>query len=159
MTDFNQAVLDALRHRSVDGERCHLVLFAAYRPDLAREMATDSGQRYFDFRREVMSAHGKMAHAQPLRLLDQALYEQSLDSGCVLMNAEALLATRPERERRAWLADVLERRYRNPLIVPLTLFGDEALAGHGRVIDLREKVMPEQSLISRLAHADMAATG
>ncbi len=159
MSDFNQAVLDALRHSAVDGERCHLVLFAAYRPDLAREMAVATGLHYFDFRREVMSGYGKMAHAQPLHLLDEALYEQSLDHGCLLMNTEALLATRPEQERRAWLESVLNQVYRNPLVLPLALFGDEAPVGHARVIDLREQAMPEQSLVSRLAHTDMAATG
>ncbi len=159
MTDFNQAVLDALRHEAVDGGRCHLVLFAAYRPDLVREMAVDAGLGHFDFRREVMSGYGKMAHAQPLHLLDEALREQSQDEGCVLMNAEALLATRPERERREWLESVLERVYRHPLVLPLALFGDEAPFGHARVIDLREQAMPEQSLINRLAHTDVAATG
>ncbi len=131
--------------------RCQLVLYAEYRLDLARQLADETGLAFRDFRREVLSGQGKRAHEQPLTLLDQDLSAHGRLTGTVIANVEALLATRPVDERRHWFADVLDRRFDYPLLLPLTLFADEAPTDHPGVIDLRERALPPQSLISRLA--------
>ncbi len=150
-------IITMIRHYGHGSAHCHLVLYAEYRLDLARQLADETGLVFRDFRREVLSEYGKQAHEQPLSLLDQAVIEQGDRAGAVIANAEALLATRPEQERRAWLAAIVDQPFAYPLLMPLALFGKETPPAHPRVIDLRERPLPEQSLINRLALSESMA--
>ena len=129
-----------------------LALLADYRPDLARQMAHALGLGFVDCRQAWLSALGWQAHTLGLETLTERLRE-AMDAegrGLVALNSEALLATKPAAERRAWLAGLPARTWPAPLVLPLTVYADEAPEVAG-VCDLRGMALPEQSFLNRLA--------
>ncbi len=147
---WQKLVLDALANVAAD--RCVVVVFPEYRPDLVEQMARTSKLVHLDFRRERMAPLGWNAAELPLDALDDAALSAMSDGrGVVLQNVEALLATRSREDRRAWFTRTLERSWPARLVLPVTLFATDLPAGDGRVIVLSHGSLPEEKVLSRLA--------
>ncbi|HIP52951.1 MAG TPA: hypothetical protein EYH03_02940 [Chromatiales bacterium] len=134
------------------GRGCYLVLMPEYRPDISKAFAQRLGLEMFDYRAEVMAPYGMEAHKIPLADLTDRLQQETAHTGILAHNVEALLATKPETERRKWLSDCLLADWPQPLLLVLSIFPDDAPTESGRVLDLRDLDFEDQSLISRLLH-------
>ena len=128
-----------------------LALMPEYRPDLARSIAHRFDLDFFDYRQEVMMPLGWGAGELTLESLDQTLQARTSEKGIVAFNVEALLATKPETERRQWLNDFSQVTWEKLVILPLALYTDEAPNDLLRRCDLRNAEIPEQGIVSRLA--------
>jgi hypothetical protein len=136
----------------VPADRCFVVVFPEYRPDLVEQMARSIKLAHVDFRRERMAPLGWNAAELPLEALDDAgLSAMSNGSGVVLQNAEALLATQPADDRRAWFARALDRSWPAQLVLPVTLFSADLPADREQVAVLPRGSLPEEKILSRLA--------
>ncbi|HRK18863.1 MAG TPA: hypothetical protein PK970_07895 [Hyphomicrobiaceae bacterium] len=130
-----------------------LVAFPQYRPTLVRAMAEAFDLAFVDFRAERLSALGSRAPQLELGALSEAIMEANAcyGRGVVLHNVEALLASKPEAERRAWLASVVAAGWGFPVVVPVALYQPEMPAAVDRVCRLDPEHIPEESLLMRLA--------
>jgi hypothetical protein len=136
----------------VAADRCVVVVFPEYRPDLVEQMARVIKLVHVDFRRERMAPLGWNAAELPLDTLnDTAVSAMAGGSGVVLQNAEALLATRTAEERRGWFTRALDRSWPAQLVLPVTLFGVDLPPRDGQVVVLPRGSLPEEKILSRLA--------
>lgn len=154
----------------------YLIVFETYRPDAVKMMAHALQLSFLDFRALHMAPLGSKAAQLPLSRIqevivaeitagagaaphgDQVAATQTRDeepetvcNGLVLHNVEALLATRAEAERRAWLSAFLAHPYSRPVLVPLSIFSAEAPAKPERVIVIDPVLLPPEKLLLRLA--------
>ena len=123
----------------------------SYRPDVVRMIADELGMAFCDFRTDYMAPLGWQAATLPLNRLDQVAADNSTDHGIVLHNVEALLAAKPEEERKTWLSDFLELETPHSVIVPLSVFFGEAPQDSSRVAWIEPADLPNEMLLTRLA--------
>ena len=135
-----------------DDSRGLIVRFPDFRPDLASAMARSLGLAFVDFRKERMARLGTGAAGLSLgELTEAALDAMEGGSGVVLHNAEALLGVHPRERRRQWFARLVSPGWIRPFVVPVTLFGDDIPANSPRVVLLEPALLPNETLLSRLA--------
>lgn len=134
-----------------NGRGAFAVVFPDYRPDLVLSLAHEFDFQHFDFRAEIMAPLAWQASRLELDDLDHNLQARLGRSGLVAQNVEALLATKAEDARRAWLLEFLERGYPAPVIVPIVLYPESLPCGHGRTSRVQPADLPTQSLLSRFA--------
>ena len=127
------------------------ILFPDYRPDLAKMIASTLGLRFYDYRLEKMLEKGWEASSISLKEMTQTLINESKQGGLVAHNVEALLATRSQQERQAWLYNFFKTDWPNPVILPLAIYQSEAPCLQPRVCDLELEDIPEESFLMRLA--------
>jgi len=148
--DWLKPVDAALAERG--GVGLFVVLFPAYRPDLVKALAHHLDLDFFDFRAQVMAKLGADAGTLDLDALERSIVGRTQQRGVALMNAEALMAVKPAPERKRWLRKVLGLALPCPAVIPLAIFADDAPIDDSRVVDLAAEVLPDQSLIGRLAN-------
>lgn len=129
-----------------------VVLFPEYRPDLVKALAHHFDLDFFDFRAQVMATLGADAGTLDLEALERSMISRTHQRGVALMNAEALMAVKSAAERRTWLGRALGLTLSRPAVIPLTVFADDAPVDDTRVVGLVADLLPEQSLIGRLAN-------
>lgn len=122
-----------------------------YHPALVEEMARALGLAYVDFRAERLKPLGWDAARLPLTAIDEAIAGSIAPSGLVLQNAEALLATKPASERRAFLAHFLDTPRGHPVIIPMAAHESDLPARCSRVVEIDADEAPQDSLLLRLA--------
>ncbi|MCU7838927.1 MAG: hypothetical protein KZQ94_06070 [Candidatus Thiodiazotropha sp. (ex Troendleina suluensis)] len=127
-----------------------IILMPEYRPDVARGIANHLGFEFFDYRQEIMLEFAREAHRLTLDQLSKTLAEKSEQSALIAFNVEALLAAKPENERKHWLLNCLQIAKENPVVIPLAIYIDELPIGDSRILDLRHSKLDEQTLVSRL---------
>ncbi|MEA3409944.1 MAG: hypothetical protein U9R74_00190 [Pseudomonadota bacterium] len=127
-----------------------LLCLPEYRPDLARTVADVLGCEFFDYRAEVMAPLGWQAHELSLDDLDDVLKQRADIGSVAAFNIEALLATKSAVERRGWLERFVETSYSAMVVIPLSIYVDDAPVGLGRVTFVDSR-LPEQSFLNRLA--------
>lgn len=127
-----------------------LVIMPEYRPDLSKALAYNLDLGFFDVRAQLLTPLGWNAHAYTLPALDAEIGSRTKDQGLLLHNMEALLATKAEHERRAWLWNTIENDWPSPVMIVLAVFGHEAPADHPRVHAVARAAMPEQTTVGRL---------
>lgn len=145
--DWLEAVRQMIAVHS--GHGAFVVVFSEYRPDLVRNLAYDLGFEHLDFRAEIMAPLAWQASCLELDDLDRTLQERVGRIGLLAQNVEALLATKADAARRAWLLDFLGRGYAAPVIVPIVLYPDSLPCGHARICEVHPADLPSQSLLSR----------
>ncbi len=128
----------------------YLLVMPQYRPELVREAAERYGFACRDFRRERLVPRGRAAAGLSLAELDRFLEEELEGPGAVVQNAEALLATRSEPERRSWFRRFLARERPFAVIVPVVLFGREVPCDPLRVVRPAPEELPADTLLMRL---------
>lgn len=145
------------------GTGAYLVLFETYRPDLVRAMAHAMSMRFIDFREQHMLPLGRDAARMPLARIGEAVVACDADgaapdcrqterqSGIVLHNVEALLASRDSSARANWMAGFIALPTRVPVIVPLAVFTNEAPEASTRVARIEASCVPQEKLLLRLA--------
>jgi len=128
------------------------VKFPSYRTDLAKQLAEELGLRFYDFREEYMLGFGSAAADIPLAALQYQI-ERVADRAPVLVhNAESLLSTIGDRQRRVWLGKFLKAKFANWVLLPVYLFGELVDETMGQVVEIDAEGLPSQGLISRLAN-------
>lgn len=137
-------------HLAAGGLR--FVVFPAYRPDLARDVAARLGLRFVDFRETVMAPLKWDAARLTLADLDDVIDVQGASGpGTVLMNVEALLSLKTAHERAAWFAAGLARPLPAPVLLPLVLYANELPpAAQARSHSFNAADLPEETLLDRL---------
>ena len=138
-------------YEQFNGKGGFQVLFPEYRPDMSRALAHSLGLEFYDYRQDKMMPLGWKAGEIPLDSLTQTLEDESKQLGLVVHNVEALLATKPERERKQWLSDFLLFNWTHPVILPLAIYQDDTDKSNQRVCDLTSSEFPEESFLMRLA--------
>jgi len=127
-----------------------LLVLPEYRPDLAKAVAHRLTLRFYDFRAEDMVPKGAQASAVGLDALNAVLTQLSVDGGAVVFNVEALLATKTSEQRRAWIEGFVRTDWSGLLLVPMTLFAQEAAVVTDRALHLQAEDLPTQGIISRM---------
>ena len=127
-----------------------MLTFPAYRPDLARGVAHRLDLNFYDYRAEEMIKRGFETGKLTLDALNHSLRGLATNAGTVVFNVEALLATKPPEERRAWLQGFVRSDWPNLLVLPLTLFVDETHDITSRILRFRSEDLPPQGVVSRL---------
>jgi len=135
-----------------DASSAGVICFPVYRPDLAKQIASDTNYAFYDFRDQYMSGYGKDADGIPLRNLDAQIHAVSAAGPVIFHNAEALLAGVDAHTRGEWIKAFLQTQWPNKVLLPLYLFGDQLADDHPNVAILDYALLPEQSLISRMAN-------
>ena len=122
----------------------YIVAMSDYRPVLIQVVADKCGLMLRDFRAEILKPKGWEAFATPLSELDEYIDE----GGGMIMNAEALLSTKSNNERAAWLSRFTLRT--GPVaIVPLVVFAIDVPPSPRKVV-LDPTTLPEETLLTRL---------
>ena len=147
--DWTLAIEALIReHHSRGG---FIVVFPEYRPDQCLALAHALDLPYFDFRQQVMSAHGWDADRLGFADLDATLDDLAATQGGVVNNVEALLATREIDAGARWLRRFLATPWTRPLIAPIAIYTQEVAADHARVHTVNDGDLPAQSFLNRLA--------
>ena len=142
------------------GEGALLVLFEGYRPDAVRMMAHHLGARLIDFRAEYMLPIGVYGASLPLERMRAVMDDVSSDAdggsdtkrrGIVFHNAEALLATRDQQIRATWMSQIIAARLKQPVVIPLAVFTNEAPPPGARVVVIDGQKLPAEKMLMRLA--------
>lgn len=128
-----------------------VIVLPEYRPDQCLALAHRLQIPCFDYRMEVMAAHGWDADRITLDDLNWKLHELASEHACLVNNVEALLATKTASECEQWLQAFLHTGWRNALLLPIVINADQVPQGHERVHRILPQQLPEQSFISRLA--------
>lgn len=129
-----------------------LLLMSEYRPDICRGIAFHNEYRFYDYREEVMKERKFEAASITLEELWQTLEQESLASPLLAFNVEALLAVKPENDRKSWLQKFMRNDWKNKVILPLVLFHEDAPKDlTEQIIDCRDDFFEPQSFLSRLA--------
>ncbi len=147
--DWIQPIDDMIKHH--DSRGGFVVMFPEYRPDLCLTLAHTLDLRCFDYRQQVMSAHGWEADKLGLANLNATLEELARTQGSLVNNVEALLATKEIDAGVQWLQQFLATPWARPLIIPIVIFTQELSAGHSRVHTIDVDAIPAQSFLNRLA--------
>lgn len=129
----------------------YLVSLGAYRPDVVRMIAAEMGLAFVDFRAEHMAPLGPGAAGVPLERILEVADEAGAERGVLMHNVEALLAARAAERRAAWLASFIERPSARAVVVPLSIFCNEAPTASPRVVTIDPIVLPDEKLLMRLA--------
>ena len=129
----------------------YLVSLGAYRPDVVRMIAAEMGLAFVDFRAEHMAPLGPGAAGVPLERILEVADEAGAGRGVVMHNVEALLAARAALRRVEWLASFLARPSAHAVVVPLSIFCNEAPVGDRRVVEIDPMSLPDEKLLMRLA--------
>lgn len=153
MTELDRA-LSLLQKKTQrnDNQGCIMILMPEYRPDLTKAFAHHLSLPLFDYRSEVMSEKGLEAHRISLPDLTETLRAECQPNGVLAFNIEALLAAKPDSERKQWLSSALDFPWPGLLILPLAIFTADVSTADKRVLDLRDSRFEEQSLTNRLLH-------
>lgn len=128
-----------------------LIVLPEYRPDQCTALAHRLQIPCFDYRTEVMSAHGWDADRITLDDLDATLAELASQGACLVNNVEALLSTKDADACEQWLQAFVDTTWHAALLVPIVINADRVPQGHARVVRVTPEQLPEQSFISRLA--------
>lgn len=129
----------------------YLVSLGTYRPDLVRMIAAEMGLAFIDFRAEHMAPLGPGAAGVPLERVLEVADGANAARGVVVHNVEALLAARAAQRRVEWLASFLARPSTHAVVVPLSIFCNEAPSNDARVIEIDPLSLPDEKLLMRLA--------
>jgi hypothetical protein len=132
------------------GEGAFIAGFPEYRPDLVCQLADGLTLQMHDFRQEVMLPAGANAPHLPLQTVDEFVEEHTAAGGLILHNGEALLSTKPETERAAWLSRFLARPWPTVVVLPIVLFLADVDPDHPNVVRFDAESLPELSLLMRL---------
>lgn len=127
------------------------ILFPEYRPDLSRALADFLELNFFDYRESAMLSEGWNAGNINLDSMTKTLMNESRKSGLVVHNAEALLCTKSQHERRQWLAEFFSIDWPNVIILPLAIYQADTLEEHSRICDIELIQFPRQSFLMQLA--------
>ena len=123
-----------------------------YRPDLSQAMAHRLNLAFLDFRAACMAEHGWNAARLPLERIEDAAAAASAGfDGVVIHNGEALLAAKPEAERRSWLAVHCARSDGPAAVLPMSVFVADLPAASTRVVRIDPVDLPAEVLILRMA--------
>lgn len=122
-----------------------------YHPTLVAEMAQALGLAHVDFRAARLKPLGWEAPRLPLTAIDEAIADGIVPSGLVLQNAEALLASKPAEERRAFLARFIDTPRDLPVVIPIAAHASDIPAPCSRVVEIDADEVPAESLLLRLA--------
>ncbi|MGV6817119.1 MAG: hypothetical protein ACWA44_07585 [Thiotrichales bacterium] len=122
-----------------------------YRPDIARAIAFEFNYVFADFRQEVMAAKGLQAHETTINELTSYLIRKVQAHPVLAFNIEALLATKSDYDRGAWLESFLQQDWKHRILLPLVIFHGEVARYPGATIDLTDQQFADQKLINRLA--------
>ena len=139
------------------GQGAVQVLFPEYRPDLAHAVANYLGLGFYDYRKEKMLSEGWNAGNITLEEMTQTLMNEMAglsENGLLAYNIEALLATKPEEQRQQWLAGCLDQNkidWPKAIVLPLSIYQSDTVAGHPRVCNLQFDEFPKESFLIRLA--------
>ncbi len=129
----------------------YLIALQTYRPDVVGVIADEFDLAFCDFRAAHMAQLGWRAAELPLARLNQVAADASADQGLVLHNAEALLATKSKSERSTWFSEFVQCSSRHPVLIPLSIFFDEAPEACARVAWIDPTDLPAEKLLIRLA--------
>lgn len=121
-----------------------------YRPDIIEKLSELLGLRFVDFRIEKLSPLKWGAGKMSLDELTSTLENYSQEENCIVLNIEALLATKPLEERQNWYDTFLSLEFSSKLIVVMTLFSDEIKAKGNRHLKFAREDLPEQTILRRL---------
>ena len=125
-----------------------IVLLPRFNPELMTRLADHVGLAFFDYQAEVMAEFGPEATSITLEQLTERLRSRAEEGGIVSHNVEALLCTKPEPERRAWLQAFLDIDWPNPILLPIAIFQADVPSEHGKVCDLELHKVPRQTEFS-----------
>jgi hypothetical protein len=128
-----------------------VVAFPAYRPDQCLALAAALELPCFDFRQQVMSAHGWEADRLGFADLNATLAELAAKQGGLVNNVESLLSTKEVDAGARWLREFLATPWARPLIIPVAIYTQELPLDHDRVYGISDADLPAQSLLNRLA--------
>jgi len=128
-----------------------LIVLPEYRPDQCLALAHRLQMPSFDYRTEVMSAHGWDADRIMLDDLNTTLAELASQGACLVNNVEALLSTKDANACGQWLQAFVETDWHSALLVPIVINAERVPQGHDRVVRVMPEQLSEQSFISRLA--------
>ena len=129
-----------------------IILLAEYRPDIAKMIADHLQFEFYDYREKEMLPLGWDAGDIKLDQLDACLTEKSSISPIIAFNIEALLALKPEIERREWFTRFIEHPWPDKIVLPVTIYIDDVLESSQDTCNLLTMTLPEQSLINRLVN-------
>jgi len=127
-----------------------LLLLPEYRPDLAKTIAYRLRLEFYDFRAEDMAPKGTHAAKTGMNTLDSVLTRLAREGGAVVLNVESLLTTKSQAQRRTWIEGFIRADWPGLLLVPMTLFAQEAADVTDRVLRLQAEDLPTQGIISRM---------
>ena len=129
----------------------YIILMPEYRPDLARMIANHFGINFYDYRKKEMLPLGWRAIDITLNQLNNSLTKESCHDPMLAFNVEALLAIRPENERREWFSNIIMHPWPNRILLPITIHLNEVPDSDQQTCNLLTAPLPEQTLINRLA--------
>ena len=147
--DWTQPIDAMIRGHASHGG--FVVVFPEYRPDQCLALAHALDLPCFDFRQQVMSAHGWEADRLEFADLNATLSGLATAQGGLVNNVESLLSTKEVGARRQWLKQFLSTSWARPLLIPITIYAQELPPGHERVHCISDVDLPEQSFLNRLA--------
>lgn len=127
-----------------------LLVLPEYRPDLAKAVAHRVELEFYDFRAEDMAPKGTQAAAIDLAALNSVLRQRSVDGGALVFNVESLLTTKTPEQRRAWIEGFVRTDWPGLLLVPMTLFAQEAAMATDRALHLHTEDLPAQGIVNRM---------
>lgn len=136
--------------RSMGARGGALLVLPEYRPDLAKAVAHRLELDFYDFRAEDMVPKGTQAAAIDLDALNSVLLQRSVDGGALVFNVESLLTTKTSEQRRAWIEGFVRTDWPGLLLVPMTLFAQEAAMATDRALHLQAEDLPAQGIVSRM---------
>lgn len=129
----------------------YIILMPEYRPDIARMIANHFGINFYDYREKEMLPLGWRAIDITLNQLNDSLTKESSHDPILAFNVEALLAIRPENERRKWFSNFIMHPWPNKILLPITIHLNEVPDSDQQTCNLLTTPLPEQTLINRLA--------
>lgn len=135
-----------------------LLLLPEYRPDIISRLSAVLQVPIFDFRASVMAARSWDAHTITLDELQSSLLGQAEASPLIAFNIDALLATKSQAQRLAWVDTFLATSFRNRVIVALTIYADEVSADSTRILRIQSGELPEQGILHRMHELKEAGT-
>lgn len=121
-----------------------------YRPDLAQFLAAKLGLHFVDFRATKMSELGWQAGKLTLGELSQNLSEQAALRGIMVLNVEALLATKTKAQRIDWYTAFVEAKFEHTALLVMTLFSEEIETEASRHLRLERSDIPEHGILKRM---------
>ena len=148
-SDWIQTIDDMIRDHGTRGG--FVVALPEYRPDQCQALAHALELQYFDFRQQVMAAHGWDADQLGFEDVDAALETLAATQGSLVNNVEALLATKEIDACARWLRQFLATPWERPLVVPIVIYTQELPVAHPRVHTINDGELPTQTFLNRLA--------
>lgn len=128
------------------------VAFPEYRPDLAKIVATRLELPFYDLRAEIMVPKAMDGGTLGFNAVQEVLADLARQGGAVVFNVEALLSTKTEAQREEWMRTFIRGQWGAPLVLPLTLYAQEAVACTDRILSLEGEQLPPQKFINRFVN-------